>query len=110
MTRPTVVALCVFLVLGSTTASADGVAQADSSDFILNMTGTIFGVEIGLRAFDGTNTIKIAAEPFGTLTSLLRISKNGTNYGVVLVPTNATNASKFCIQTSQGTKALMKLP
>jgi hypothetical protein len=42
--------------------------------------------------------------------SPLRISKNRTNYGVVLVETSSLEATKLHIQTSSGAKALMKLP
>jgi hypothetical protein len=66
-------------------------------------------VDIGLRAYDGTATIKIACES-GPLTSPLRIGKNGTTYGILLVPPTAVNASKLRIQTASGTKALQKLP
>jgi hypothetical protein len=69
---------------------------------------TAGGVDIGLRAHDGANVIKIAAES-GAPTSPFRITKNGTNYGIVLVPTNSPDASKFRIQTSSGTKSLKKL-
>ena len=58
---------------------------------------------------DGTATIKIACES-GPLTSPLRIGKNGTTYGILLVPPTAVNASKLRIQTASGTKALQKLP
>ena len=66
-------------------------------------------VDIGLRANDGTGIIKIAAEP-GTPTSPVRINKNGTNYGVLLVDPSAANASRIRIQTSAGVKAWEKLP
>jgi len=67
-------------------------------------------VDIGLRLYDGTDIITIACEPPGTLTSPLRISKNGTNYGILLTETNSPDASKFRIQTSAGVKAWMKQP
>ena len=80
-----------------------------TDDEILYTGGSAGGsVDIGLRAHDGVNIIKLAAES-GTLTSPFRISKNGTNYGIVLVPTNSPDASKFRIQTASGTKSLMKL-
>jgi hypothetical protein len=189
VTRPTVIALCVFLLLGGATTFADvaqadspdftlnttgaplgvgGTAQADSPDFTLNTTGAPLGVggtaqadsldftlnttgaplgvggtaqadsldftlnttgvwpsvfadsadfvldtrnalDIGLRAYDGNAIIKIAAEP-GSPTSPGRITKNGTTYGIVLVDTNAPDASKIRIQTSSGVKAWKKLP
>ena len=65
--------------------------------------------DIGLRAYDGMGTVKIACE-VGTATSPLRISKNGTTYGILLVATNDTTASKIRIPTSSGVKAVMKLP
>jgi hypothetical protein len=71
------------------------------------------GIDIGLRVYDGTATNHIAAEapePGGQLTSPIRITKNGTNYGILLTATNAPNASRIRIQTSAGTKAWMKLP
>jgi hypothetical protein len=66
--------------------------------------------DIGLRAFDGTSTIKVACEPAGTLTSKLRISKSGTTYGILLVNPSDPKASKVHIQTSTGVMALQKLP
>ncbi len=65
-------------------------------------------VDIGLRAYDGTGIIKIACEPAGTLTSPLRISKNGTTYAVTLVDPADANASKIRVKTSSGIKALKK--
>lgn len=66
------------------------------------------GLDIGLRLFDGMTTNKIAGEY--PAVSPLRLSKNGTNYGIVLTATNAPDASKFRIQTASGVKALQKLP
>jgi parallel beta-helix repeat protein len=71
------------------------------------------GVDIGLRLFDGSATKRIACEPSGpggVLLSSLRIAKNGTNYGILLVATNALDASRLQIQTPTGIKALKKLP
>ena len=68
-----------------------------------------FGViDIGLRAYDGANVIKVACEPAGTLTSALRISKNGTTYAVTLVDPADANASKIRVKTSSETRALRK--
>ena len=68
-----------------------------------------FGViDIGLRAYDGTNVIKVACEPAGTLTSALRISKNGTTYAVTLVDPADASASKIRVKTNSGIKALRK--
>lgn len=103
-----------------------GVAYADSADFTLKTTDaweaestdftldtTAFdpiAVDIGLRVRAGAVTLRIGCEPLGTLTSPVRIRKNGTTYGVVLVPPNSPDASPIRIQTSSGTKAWMKLP
>jgi hypothetical protein len=66
--------------------------------------------DIGLRVYDGRGNYTIACEPSGGLTSPLRISKNGTTYGVLLVSTNAANASRIRIPTASGIKALMTWP
>ncbi|MBN2138344.1 MAG: hypothetical protein JW720_11100 [Sedimentisphaerales bacterium] len=66
-------------------------------------------IDIGLRIYDGTEIISIACEPEGTLTSPLRIAKDGVIYGVVLVPPSDPTASKVMIETSSGVKAIMKL-
>lgn len=83
-------------------------------DFSYNVgTNTPTPVDIGLRLFDGTNTVRIAGEapgPGGVLTSPLRIHKNGTNYSIVLVETTAPDASKIQVKTSSGVKAWRKLP
>ena len=51
-----------------------------------------------------------APGPGGTLSSPLRIAKDGTNYGIVLVETNALDASRILVKTSSGIKAWKKLP
>jgi len=65
-------------------------------------------VDCGFRIPTGAQTITIACEPSGTLTSPLRIRKGDTTYGIVLVPTTDANASSIRIQTSSGIKALRK--
>ena len=65
--------------------------------------------DIGLRAYDGTSIVKLSGE-VGNISSPLRISKNGTTYGILLVATNDASASKIRIPTSSGVKAMMKLP
>lgn len=70
----------------------------------------ILNADIGLRAYDGTAIIKIACEGPNSTNSAVRFNKNGTNYGILLTATNSPNASKFRVQTSSGTKAIMKLP
>ncbi|MBA7505468.1 hypothetical protein ES706_04135 [subsurface metagenome] len=64
--------------------------------------------DIGLRVYNGTQIVAIAAEPAGTLTSSLRIAKNGAIYGIVLVEPGNANDSGVRIQTSSGIKALRK--
>jgi len=65
--------------------------------------------DMGLRVFDGTQTVSIAAEPWGTLTSPLRIFKNGNIYGIALVEPGHPNDSGVRIWTSSGIKALKKI-
>jgi hypothetical protein len=65
-------------------------------------------VDIGLRVYDGTEIISIACEPQGTLTSPLRIARNGVIYGIVLVPTDDPSATGIKINTSSGIKAIRK--
>lgn len=67
-------------------------------------------IDIGLRIYDGTQVVKAAAEPLGTLTSPLRIAKGGNIYGIILVSTSDSTASKIHIQTASGVKAIKKLP
>ena len=64
--------------------------------------------DIGLRVYNGTQIVAIAAEPAGTLTSALRIAKNGAIYGIVLVDPGDANDSGLRIQTSSGIKGLRK--
>jgi len=64
--------------------------------------------DIGLRVYNGTEVVAIAAEPAGTLTSSLRIAKNGAIYGIVLVEPGDANDSGVRIQTSSGIKGLRK--
>lgn len=65
-------------------------------------------VDCGLRVYDGTQTISIACEDPASVSSPLRIAKNGNIYGIVLVDTTDPNASKIRIKTSSGIKALKK--
>jgi len=67
-------------------------------------------IDIGLRVYNGTEIVKIAGEPLGTLTSPLRIEKNGNIYGIVLVDLGDPNESGVRIQTSSGIKGLRKYP
>ena len=61
--------------------------------------------DIGLRAFDGNSIIRIDTET-GTVTSPLRIAKNGVVYGIKLVEPNDPTASHFKIMTASGMKSL----
>ncbi len=63
-------------------------------------------VDCGLRVYNGIQTLTIACEPSGTLTSALRIRKGDTTYGVFLVSTSDAYASNMRISTSSGVKAL----
>ncbi len=65
-------------------------------------------IDIGLRLFDGQQNIAIAAEPSGSLTSPLRIAKNGMVYGLPLVETNSASAAPFFIQMPDSIRALKR--
>ncbi len=65
-------------------------------------------IDIGLRVYDGTAIVSIACEPAGTLTSPLRIAKNGVIYGIVLVDPSDQHASRIKVKTGSGVKALRK--
>jgi len=65
-------------------------------------------VDCGYRIYDGAETWAIACEPPGPLTSPLRIARDGSIYGLWLVPAADTSASKQRIQTGAGVKALQK--
>ena len=103
--------------LGNVFNTGTIVATNGSAQFLGGVTGSgtiltnsiVTAQDIGLRIYDGTSNITIAAE-VGTLTSALRIAKGGTNYGVILVDTNSANASRIRIRTSAGIKSLEKLP
>ena len=87
-----------------------GILLADSPDFPLD---TREWLDIGLRVFDGLAAIKIAVEAPGIdgwLASALQVHKGGTNYGIMLIPTNWPDASRIRIQTSAGPKAWRKIP
>jgi len=67
-------------------------------------------IDCGLRIRNGIQTIFIACEPAGTLTSPLWIRKGATTYGIPLVGTSDSSASAIRINTSSGIKALRKYP
>jgi hypothetical protein len=66
-------------------------------------------VDIGLRAYNGTEIITIACEPDDAISSALRIVKDSKIYGIVLVDITDPDASSIRIRTSSGVKALKKL-
>ncbi|VVB75137.1 Uncharacterised protein [uncultured archaeon] len=64
-------------------------------------------VDCGLRGYDGNTIIHFACD-IATGSSSLKINKTGVTYGIPLVSTTNTNASKFRIKTSTGIMALKK--
>lgn len=86
-----------------------GAGQAIHYTYELRAFGLVYE-DIGLRVFDGTQTVSIAGEPLGTLTSPLRIAKDGVIYGIALVDVGDPNESGIRIRTSSGIKALRKYP
>ena len=106
-----------------------GLAEAGSSHFTVDTTGLFLAltiansghfivdtrdaIDFGLRLFENLATVRIAGEvpgSGGTLTSPLRIHKNGATYGILLTATNAPNATRIRVQTPAGEKAWLKLP
>jgi len=65
--------------------------------------------DIGLRLYDGIEVISVAVEEAGTLTSPLRINKDDTVYGILLVSIYDVLASNFHIETSSGIMAIKKI-
>jgi hypothetical protein len=87
--------------------------ENDIRYLVIHSNATSGGSDMGLRAYDGTTTNRIAFEfPVGTnnLLSPVHITKNGVNYGIILTDTNSPSASRIRVQTSSGTKAWAKLP
>lgn len=103
-----------FILDTTETVPGGGVAAAESGNFTLDTTATAPGpVDVGLCIFDGAAIVRIACEVSvagGPLTSPLQFMKNGTTYGIFLTTPEAPVASKVRVQTSSGTKALVKLP
>ncbi len=62
--------------------------------------------DIGLRYYNGTKAVAVAAEPVGPVTSPLRVFKNGATYGIELVDPSDACASEIRVQTSTGIKSL----
>lgn len=96
-------------------AFAAGLCGVQACNYVVQISevrlfGNLGYIDCGLRVFDGSNIIKFACEPVGTLTSPLRIRKDSTTYGIVLVDSSDTKASKVKIQTSSGIKALRIYP
>lgn len=81
-------------------------SSADITLLVIRSTG----IDIGLRAFDGSEVVRLACDPGEHLTSPLRIRKDGAIYGVLLTPTNSPAASRFLVQTTSGIKGLRRLP
>jgi len=94
-------------LLGQLVASGSVFSQGTYS-LPFTVAGTT-DIDCGLRGYDGTQIVKFACEPQGTVTSKLRIRKGATTYGVILVPVTDSTASKFKVQTSSGVKALKKI-
>ncbi|MBI4596790.1 MAG: hypothetical protein HY737_00120 [Candidatus Omnitrophica bacterium] len=68
----------------------------------------VVDIDSGLRIRQGNNkTVSIAAES-GAPTSPLRLTRTGTNLGIVLVPLNDPRASKARIMTASGVRALKR--
>ncbi|MBU1127838.1 MAG: hypothetical protein KKE01_02005, partial [Candidatus Omnitrophica bacterium] len=65
-------------------------------------------IDIGLRVYDGTDTVKIACEPDDNVTSPLRIAKDEKVFGIALVAMDDPNATKIRIKTSSGVMALRR--
>jgi hypothetical protein len=85
-----------------------GEGRARACGWIYELQG--WGVmDIGLRAYDGTNIVKIACEPEGILSSPLRVTKSGKVYSIVLVDPSDPRASKVRIKISSAIKALVKI-
>ena len=82
----------------------DGEDQASA----YSVDATFAILDIGLRAFDGAQVIRIAVDNVSS-SYPLRIHKNGATYGIVLVDVSDPDASKFRIQTSAGMKAIKKM-
>lgn len=96
-------------ISGYTTPASQSLYLNNNSSIIFYGDYAIGSMDIGLRLFDGSQTIKIAIEPTGTLTSPLRIAKNGIVYGIALVDISDPRASKMRVKTSSGIKAIMKI-
>jgi hypothetical protein len=65
-------------------------------------------LDIGLRVFDGVETVRIAVDYAGADTPL-RISKDGVTYGILLVDPSDPRASRLRIMTMAGIKAFKKM-
>lgn len=69
-------------------------------------------IDIGLRVFDGTATVAIAAWPLAEAgkSPLKIVARDGNVYGIALVDPSDPNATKVRINTGSGIKALRKYP
>ena len=64
--------------------------------------------DIGFRVYNGNETVSISVEPLGTVTSPLRIAKDGNIYGIELVDPGNPDESGIRVQTASGIKSLKK--
>lgn len=99
---------CSYDTEGTYTASISARRETYTVSRTKNISVSSPFVDIGLKIYDGNDNIAIACEPSGTLTSPLRIRKNGITYGISLVDLSDSKASKIRVRTPSGTKALMK--
>jgi hypothetical protein len=70
--------------------------------------GTFVILDIGLRIWDGEEIVRIAVD-YASAEHPLRIHKNGTNYGIILVDPSDPSASRIRIMTGTGVKALKRM-
>ncbi|GEM_PF-2672601 len=88
----------------------DGTDWSDWSDGTWDFNTTSGGVDCGLRVYDGTGVVGIVCIEGDLSTAVLRISIDGTTYGVQLVDPSDPSASNLRVQTPSGVKALSILP
>ena len=111
-TSYTAVDLCNYPTAGNYTAKVKikrgGLTAYDTTNISVgSVSPTPTYLDIGLRIYDGSKIVSIAVE--STLSSPLRIAKNGKIYSVALVDVNDSKASNIRVKTSSGIKALRKL-
>ncbi|MHB9019530.1 MAG: DUF2341 domain-containing protein [Minisyncoccota bacterium] len=102
---------------GAIGLNGDGVGQTNWDNIRVRKYSVIeptpvvsqLAVDCGLRVSDGLLVIVLGCDPIDILTSPFKVSKGGSTYGVKLVDTTDPDASKIRIQTSAGTKSIIKL-